>query len=71
MTLRLRGKSLLHGLLSNINTSTRKNVSAGGGTNRKRGVGVRTCPCFSHSVQQPLRSVVSGSIDATSDIYID
>lgn len=35
MTLRLRGKSLHHGLVSNINTSKRKNVSAEGGTNRE------------------------------------
>lgn len=36
MTLRLKGKSLHHSLVSHINTSKRKHVPAEGGTNRKR-----------------------------------
>ena len=51
MTLRLKGKSLQHGMASNINTSKRKSMSA---RNRNWSGGGKMCAHFSNDVQQPL-----------------
>lgn len=56
MTLRLRGKSLRHCMVSNINTSTKGNMSAGGDTSRNWSGGEMPAR-FSNSGQQPCNDV--------------